>query len=261
MHHQIDSLAYTNKLRSLPPEHKLLFAIVLFVIGYAVCAPVQLSIAFWLGIWTVVYAGIPLRIYLKMQAIPFGFWLISVPPLAIGGVLSENISEVQADIWRGIPIGSFYLYVSKYGLTQASELFARAIALTSCLYFILFTIPFAEILRLLRSLGCPTLITELLSLMYRFIFLLTDTATELLTAQQARLGYRTWGIGMKSLSLLVSQLLWRTLENYRQISLGLTSRGFTGELRMWHSRPYKPNPRYILEAFVGCLILVLGIRY
>lgn len=257
MHHQIDSLAYTNKLRYLPPEHKLLFTVVVFALGYVSSNSVQVALAFWLTIWTVIYAGIPLTIYLKMQAIPLSFFLSSVPALVVSGVWVQNMAQIQTDSWQGITIGSLYLYLSKQGMSQTGELFTRVMALTSCMYFLLFTTPLFEILRILQKLGCPSLITEILGLMYRFIFVLTDTATELLTAQQARLGYRTWRIGMKSLGLLVSQLLWRTLENYRQISLGLASRGFTGEIRVWHSRRYKPNPRYTLEAIIGCLALLI----
>jgi cobalt/nickel transport system permease protein len=139
----------------------------------------------------------------------------------------------------------------------------RAIALIPCLYFVLLTVPFVEILRVLRRLGCPPLITELMMLMYRFIFVLTTTASELLTAQQSRLGYRNWRVGMHSFSVLVGQLLGRTLENYRQLSLGLRSRGFTGELRVWSRRNYRSQWRYWGEAIAGYTVLVIltGLHY
>ncbi|MDY7021925.1 MAG: CbiQ family ECF transporter T component, partial [Cyanobacteriota bacterium] len=135
------------------------------------------------------------------------------------------------------------------------------IGLTSCLYFILLTVPFVEIVRILRSLGCPSLITELLTLMYRFIFMLTETASELLTAQQARIGYCGWEIGIRSMGIIVTQLFQRTLENYRQITLGLTSRGFTGELQVWYIRRYKPDFRYTAEALCGCILLLVNIGW
>lgn len=257
MHHQIDSLAYTNRLRYLPPQQKLLFALALFCLSYITPASIRLVIAGWLILWTVGYAGIPIKVYLQLQAIPLFFWLASLPALALSGTFLPNLPVIRADVWQGIALGSVYLYVSKQGILQAGELLTRAFALTSCMYFILLTIPFVEILRILKQLRCPSLITELLALMYRFIFALTDTVVELLTAQNARLGYNTWHSGMRSLGLVVSQLLWRTLENYRQISLGLTSRGFTGELRVWYAHRYKPNPRYLWEAVAGCLILVI----
>ncbi|MDB9314978.1 cobalt ECF transporter T component CbiQ [Spirulina sp. CS-785/01] len=258
MHHQIDSLAYTNHLRSLPPGHKLGFAIALFILGYLSPPPLQLLITLWLMVWVVVYAKIPAKIYLNLLALPVSFWLLSLPALIAGVSLNSHSTTVEMDALWGVQVGPLYLYCSQQGLDWASIVFTRAITLTSCLYFILLTVPFVEIIRVLRQLRCPTLITELLSLMYRFIFVLTETVLELLTAQQSRNGYAHWRVAWRSISLVVGQLLWRTLENYRQIALGLQSRGFNGELRVWHARRYQPNWRYIQEAIGGyCLLLLL----
>ncbi|WP_373537620.1 cobalt ECF transporter T component CbiQ [Microcoleus sp.] len=259
MNHQIDSLAYTNSLRGLPPSHKLSFAIALLILSLVSHVAVQLSIALWLTIWIVVYAGIPAKLYLRLLSVPLVFLLTSLPALAMGAVAGDRIPEIQWDIWQGwgISIGTFYLYVSSTGIYQVSLLFARAFASTSCMYFILLTVPFTEILQILRQLRCPELVTELLLLMYRFIFSLLAIADELWTAQNSRCGYRTWKRGMHSLGILIGQLLLRTLENYRQVSLTLASRGFNGELRVWNSYPYKPSQRYTFEAVFGCTVLTV----
>ncbi|MBW4583574.1 MAG: cobalt ECF transporter T component CbiQ [Tildeniella nuda ZEHNDER 1965/U140] len=253
---QIDTLAYTNRLRQLPPEHKLLFAIALLLITYCTRAPIQLAIAVWLSVWTVIYAKIPAAVYFRLLFIPIGFWLTSLPAFLISGVDVANLSSVQTDVWQGFTWGNYYLYLSDHGIHQAGDLAARAIASTACIYFIILTVPFTEILDVLRRIGCPTLLTELLLLMYRFIFVLLRTAREIWMAQQSRGGYRTWRLWMKSLGLLVGQLLRRTLENYRQVSLTLESRGFTGDFRVCHSRRYLPSKRYSLEALFGCALLV-----
>ncbi|MBE9165394.1 MULTISPECIES: cobalt ECF transporter T component CbiQ [Microcoleaceae] len=259
MNHQIDSLAYTNSLRGLPPSHKLSFAIALLILSLVSHVAVQLSIALWLTIWIVVYAGIPAKLYLRLLSVPLVFLLTSLPALAMGAVAGDRIPEIQWDIWQGwgISTGTFYLYASRTGIYQVSLLFARAFASTSCMYFILLTVPFTEILQILRQLRCPELVTELLLLMYRFIFSLLAIADELWTAQNSRCGYRTWKRGMHSLGILIGQLLLRTLENYRQVSLTLASRGFNGELRVWNSYPYKPSRRYTFEAVFGCTVLTL----
>ncbi|WP_293329645.1 cobalt ECF transporter T component CbiQ [Microcoleus sp. CAWBG58] len=259
MNHQIDSLAYTNRLRGLPPTHKLSFAIALLILSLVSHAAVQLSIGLWLTIWIVVYAGIPAKLYLRLLLLPLMFLLASVPALAVGAVAGDRISAIQWDIWQGwgIYTGSFYLYVSRTGIYQVSLLFARAFASTSCMYFILLTVPFTEILQILRKSRCPELVTELLLLMYRFIFSLLAIADEIWIAQNSRGGYRTWKLGMRSLGILIGQLLQRTLVNYRQVSLSLASRGFNGEFRVWHSSPYKPSRRYTFEAVFGCTILTL----
>ncbi len=260
---QIDTLAYASRLRQLPPEHKLLFAVVLLLITYVAHVPVQILVAGWLSIWTVVYAGIPASIYLRLLSITAAFWLTSLPALIIGGTDLSHLSSAQADIWQGFVWGNHYFYLSHQGMQQAGELGGRAIAATSCIYFVILTIPFTEILNVLRRIGCPALLIELMMMMYRFIFVLLKTANQLWTSQQSRGGYRTWQLWLKSLGLLIGQLLRRTLENYRQVSLTLASRGFTGEFRVCHSRRYLASRRYSFEALLGCTILaaITGWQY
>lgn len=253
---QIDTLAYGSQLRQLPPEHKLLFAIALLLITSVAHGSVQLLITGWMSIWITIYAGIPAVIYLRLLAIPIGFWLVSLPALVISSIDVAHLFSVQTDVWQGVAWGNRYLYLSHQGLQQAGELGARAIASTACLYFVILTIPFSEIVTVLHRIGCPPLLTELMTIMYRFIFVLLQTANQLWTAQQARGGYWTRNLWLKSLGLLIGQLLCCTLENYRQVSLTLAARGFTGSFRVCHSRQYWPSKRYSLEALFGCTILV-----
>lgn len=257
MSHQIDSLAYTNHLRWLPPSHKLSFAIALLLLSLISHPIVQLLIGLWLMIWVIAYASIPAKFYFQLLALPLGFWLASLPAFVINWISYDALQSVQSDVWQGRGIGSFYLYISQTGLNQVVLLFTRAIATTSSMYFILLTTPFAEVVQILKQLRCPPLLVELLLLMYRFIFTLLAIADELWLAQNSRCGYRTWWRGMQSLGILIGQLLQRSLFSYRQVSLSLASRGFNGEFRVWRSCPYQPSVRYILEAAVGCMGLLL----
>jgi cobalt/nickel transport system permease protein len=255
MHHKIDSLAYLNHLRYLPPGEKLVFTLMLLILIYLSSVKVQLVIIGWLILWVVVYAKIPLGFYLKLLLIPVSFWLLSIPAIAIA------IGGITPDIWTGINIGKVYVYLSRQGMIQGGELLIRAIALTSSLYFLLLTTPLSEILGLLERLGCPRLIIELLTLMYRFIDILSDTASQFLLAQNCRLGYVNYKRGITSLGLLVSQLLRRSLENYRQIVLGLDARNFNGKIKFWQPILYKSNPRYTIEAIAGyCFLLYYAYR-
>ena len=253
---QLDTLAYTNRLRRLPPEHKLIFAIATLVISLCTHPPVQILLTLWMGIWTVVYARIPAGIYLRILTLASFFWLTSLPALIFNGVSLGDFAKVQPDSWHGLTFGSYYIYISRSGIHQALVILTRAIASVSCLYFLMLTVPFTEILHTLRRLKFPELLTELLLLMYRFIFVLLNTASELLIAQKSRGGYRNWRTSMKSLALLIGQLLKRTLQKYSQFSLGLEARGFAGEFRVWSPRRYRPSRRYMLEAICGCVVLI-----
>lgn len=255
---QIDTLAYTNCLRWLFPEHKLIFATTLFLISFVSHPPVQIAIGIWISVWTIIYAGISAKTYFNLVYAALLFWLTSLPALAINGVDFAHFSSVQNDVVTGLNLGSYYLYISYHGLAQGVTILTRAIGSLCCLYFIMLTIPFAELLQVMRRIGFPVLLTELLLLMYRFIFVLLNTASELWTAQQARFGYSTFHRGMKSLGLLVGQLFQRTIENYRQVYLSVESRGFNGEFRVWYPSRYQSSKRYLIEGLIGCILLIVG---
>jgi cobalt/nickel transport system permease protein len=257
MHIYIETLAHTNRLRDLPPAHKLGLAFAVLFIAFISHAPVQLAIIFWMAVWTVGYAGIPAGIYLKMMAGAGVFLLVSLPALAVNIISGSQMHLLQGDEWVGAVLGGWYFYISRTGTHTALGIAARSGACVSCLFFALLTVPFSEILQVLRQMGCPALLTELLLLMYRFIFVLLRTAAELWVARESRNGNRSWRIAWGSLGLLISQLFITTFERYRQVSLTLASRGFTGEFRVWHRRRhYRLSRRYALEAFLGCLVLL-----
>ncbi|NJO19741.1 MAG: cobalt ECF transporter T component CbiQ [Spirulinaceae cyanobacterium RM2_2_10] len=254
MRHLIDSLAYTNRLRTLPPSQKVGWAIALICLSLVAPIGIQVAITLWLSVWVVGYARIPAQVYLKLTAIPLSFLLMSVPALVLS--VSWQPEVIPTDAQLGFIIGQLYLYLSQAGVAQAIALLARAIATTTCLYFLLLTVPLADILRLLSRVGCPELLVELLLLMYRAISVLSETAEQLIDAQKARSGFSSWRRAWRSVSLIASQLLWRSLTNYRQLTLGLTARGYNGRLRFWHPERYQSQPRYWLEAIVGYAILL-----
>ncbi len=178
--------------------------------------------------------------------------------MILGITIGSIDRSLSIDLIWSLQLDQIGIYISRKGLEQAITILTRTVSLTSCMYFILLTIPWSETIRVLQKCGCPSLLCELLLLMYRFIFVLTQTASELLIAQKSRLGFRTYKTAIKSISLIIAQLLQRSIENYREISLGLAGRGFTGELKIWHSRTSKLNWRYLIEAIAGyCFLLIL----
>lgn len=253
---QLDTFAYTNKLRAIPPEHKLTLAIL--VLGLSLCAHplTQVLIIGWMGIWVVVYAQIPLKVYGRSLYLVILFWLSSLSALIINLVPLDHLQAVQADVYVGLAVGNHYLYWGLQGSSQALEIFLRAIAATSCLYFVMLTVPFNALLRIFTKLGLPFVISEILLLMYRFIFLLLSIATALWTAQQSRLGYQTWQRYFYSLSLLVRQLFQETIYQYHQSYLALQTRGFQGRFQVNNFAVYQGSRRYLLEGIIGYIVLI-----
>lgn len=252
MHLWLDTLSHRNRLRQLPPQHKLLFAAIALAIALIAPPLVQIVLSVWMSVWIVVYARIPHTIYWRLLSIAIGFWVVSLPALVLG-----IAARSHPDAVLGFSIGSLYVYLSQQGSLQAACIFTRTLSTVSCFYFILLTTPFTEILQVLRRMNCPAILTELMLLMYRFILILLSTANDLWVAQQSRNGYRSIQRWFYSLSLLISQLFHKTLENYQQFVLSTAARGFNGEFRVYAPNQYRPSLRYTIEASLGCLILLL----
>jgi cobalt/nickel transport system permease protein len=253
---QLDTLAYTNHLRKIPATHKIIFAFATLLIALFTHPLVQILLSLWMGVWSVVYAKIPLKIYSRLLIFTSFFWWTSLPALTINIINLTDFSQIEKDLLYGYKIGFYYIYMSHSGSIQAVETFCRAFAAISCLYFLMLTVPFTEILQTLRSLKFPAILTDLLLLMYRFIFILLRTANELWIAQNSRSGYRTWKISMRSLAILIGKLLQRTLQQYHRFTLGLAARGMNEEFKVWHPQRYQLSKRYIIEAISGCIILI-----
>jgi cobalt/nickel transport system permease protein len=257
VHIQLDTLAYSNRLRHLPPSQKLYFALVVLLLALITHYPVQIVIFGWMSVWIVIYAGIPRQIYGSMILGIMTFLVTSMPALAIE--YTRIISpDAQADsLWR-MGVWGGQIYLSHHGSIQAIEVLIRSLASTSALFFIVLTIPAIDLATTCQKIGCPPILIELSLLVYRFIFLLTDTAQKIIIAQVSRGGYRTHRLRMNSLNLLVRQLIGRTASRYQQLTLGVKARGFQQEFRFWQPQSYQYSQRYAIESIGGCLVLVIG---
>jgi len=257
VHIQIDTLAYSNRLRHLPPTQKLWFALGLLILALVAHYPVQTVIFVWMSVWIVIYAGIPPRIYGGMLLGVSIFLVTSLPAIAIE--YASNISPaMQADSLWQIGIGSGQIYLSNRGAMRAIELMIRCWASTSVMFFIVLTIPAIDLATTCQKIGCPAILIELSLLIYRLIFLLADTAQTIVIAQVSRGGYRTQKLRMNSLNLLVRQLIQRTVSRYRQLTLGVNARGFDGDFRFWQPESYQYSKRYANESIAGCMVLIVG---
>jgi cobalt/nickel transport system permease protein len=253
----IDTLAYSNQLRHLPPTQKLWFALIVLLLASIAHYPVQIAIFVWMSIWIVVYAGIPRQVYGLMMLGVMTFLVTSLPALIVE--YADRMSpEIRVDSLWQMDVGSGSIYLSSRGSIRAIEVLLRSLASTSALFFIVLTIPAIELATTCQKIGCPQILIELSLLAYRFIFLFADTAQKIVTAQVSRGGYRTHRLRMNSLNLLVRQLIQRTANRYQQLTLGVKARGFEQQFRFWQPQSDRYSWRYAGESIAGCAMLVMG---
>lgn len=239
----IDRIAHLNRWRSRSLAEKALLAIGMLLLTLTFPSyPVTAIVVVVMMAATLVGARVPVRIWLACAVAPVGFLFFSAAFLAVqvdaGGVMltSESVSV-------------------------ALKMLARALAGLSCFLFLALTTPTTDLLVGLRRLGIPRDVVEIALLMYRFIFLLADSARNMGLAQAARLGHSTKRRRLRSLGLLVANLLPRAMDRGRRLETGLAARGWTGEMRVLSRAVPFSLPAFFLILFTLALTAGAGVLF
>jgi cobalt/nickel transport system permease protein len=252
----IDSLSYQNSIRTVSPMWKCGFAAALLVMSYLAHPVVQIILTLWMVIWTVVYARIPIKYYLLIIGTACLFFTASVPAMLIEIRPWHDTVKSSPDI-ISYTFMNWTAFISSNGLLLAGKLFIRILASLSCMAFIMFSTPFSELLQVLKRLRIPSLVLEIMLIMYRFLFILSETAFDIFVAQQARGGQSGFRSRLKDTAILIVRIFMKTMQRYRTLSNGLLSRGFTDDI---HMAPYEAASvplRYKLESYAGVGTLLL----
>jgi cobalt/nickel transport system permease protein len=239
----IDTSANLNRWRKKSLAEKALLAIGMLLIAVSVPSPtVDILVSAIMIAATVLGAKVPFSLWWKAMTAPISFLFLAVLTLMF---------QVHA----GWP----FIGIAPHGLELAWKLGLRAYAGLNCLLFLALTTPAADLTAGLRKIGVPAEIVEMALLMYRFVFLLTDTAEAMNAAQAARLGHVTYRKHMHSLSLLIVNLMPRAFARAQALEVGLAARGWRGELRVLS--PVRPaSPAWIGGiAAAEVVVLLIGL--
>lgn len=87
-------------------------------------------------------------------------------------------------------------------------------------------IPIYSLMHKLRSLGIPALVVELAELIYRYLNIMGETATNIYTSQRCRLGYASWGSRTSHSSMLLAQTFVLAHSDAERVYQGMLSRGY-----------------------------------
>ena len=247
----IDKLSYRSKLRYINAAEKFFFSaatLILCVAGRSVTA--GLFVLAVMGILTVWKGGIPLSRYLKLLTVPLVFLLMNVM------ILGLSIRRTPLDVFA-FSFGGWYLTASRGTLFYALQVFVTAMAAVSCLYFLSCNTPMTDILKVLKQLKCPKLMIELMLLIYRFIFVLLDSAHEISISQKSRLGNISYRTSLKSFGSLVSALFIRAVRRSGILYDAMESRCYDGEIRVLSED--RPPRKKEIAWMAGFEILVLAV--
>ncbi|MDZ4183487.1 MAG: cobalt ECF transporter T component CbiQ [Desulfuromonadales bacterium] len=249
---RIDSYAHGNRWRQIHPGSKgflVLFALIAALLSRHPAIP--LLIALSMSGLTLLGAGIPWRGYLRLLAVPLAFLLWSCLLLLL------TFSPAALPLLQ-IPATDLTISLNRSELPLAQLVFSRSLGALCTLLFFALTTPLSEIAGLLRQVGVPRLFVELVVIAYRQIFILTDAFRQIRTAQEARLGYRSFKVAWRSAAELAGNILIKTVVRARHNHLALLARGYDHELRFLSPQRHLSRWHLFAAGTLGSFFLLLA---
>ena len=254
--HSLDHWVYSNRLRHIHPGEKMLLAALLLAVSISFGSIwLGLVILALMALLTVRVASIPPRVLGAVCLAPLTFLVLSSVTLLL------SIAPASSGM-TGLTIGSYVIGTTPAALARTGELFGRALGGTSVLAFLTLTTPLDEMIGVLRRVGVPSYIAEVMTVMYRFIFVLAETASQVRLAQDARLGYSSLRRGYASVGTLAAMLFIHSYRRGQRLQMALEARGYDGELRMPDDLPALSKTRLvaILATALALGAIGLGLR-
>lgn len=220
-----DRYAYCSALRRMDPLGKglvsLLSAVVCLCCGTAAVGLLTLLL---MGGLTILWGGQKVQTFGRFMKIPLAFLAVGSLTIVVGAYPPGTA------LLAGIPVGDMLWGVDRSALGMAASLFCRALGVVASMYFLALTTPVVDLTQGLRRLHVPPLLVELMELIYRFIFTLTDGADRIRVAQKSRLGYGSARRTIDDVGTLASMVFLRAWRQGDRVYAALESRGYTGTL-------------------------------
>ncbi|WP_052115567.1 ATP-binding cassette domain-containing protein [Porphyromonas crevioricanis] len=151
-----------------------------------------------------------------MTAVAFAFILLGVLPLLFGRTAGDDNAWLSWYGW-GVTADTFHM---------ALLVGSRCLAAFGVLQTLMAFFPIYMMASEMRRMGIPSLFVDLFELIYRYIYVLSETAEHIRTAQIARLGYASWKTRLHHSAQLVGQTLVLAYDEADKMYNGLLSRGY-----------------------------------
>jgi len=172
---------------------------------------------------------VPTRLVVARLLVPMGIVLV---------IVLLKLFMTPGDPLFYVSLGQVNLTASREGLRSGLVLGARVAGAVSMIILLGVTTPAHDVFRALFWMKAPREWVEVAMLMYRYIFVLVETAANMATAQRLRLGYRGARESLRSLGVLSGSVLLRSAEQAVKTSEAMVLRGYRGSLPVSPMRPF-----------------------
>lgn len=228
---EIDICANKSPLRYWNSTIKLIFSLGMLSISiFTKHVEIAVYIFIILSTVTITFGKVHFKDYVRLLSVPLNFAMISLISVLLS--FSHN-----PDGTLNVLLWNIHIVVMPSSQTHAIELMARILGALSCLYMVSLTTPIGEIIYVLKKLKLPGIVTDLMYLIYRYIFVLLKTFREMNNAAESRLGYNGYKAGIKTILIIAGNLFFISLRKASDSFNAMESRLYSvGNIRFLSSR-------------------------
>lgn len=209
----IDQYAYQNRLVGLSPKVKLGIYLLLLGISFTGIPSLQ---------WAIIVGLFPVTCYLaKLHWKTYAKWLLLTLPFVFISLVTMAVSFQESpskNLILALPLWKGYAVITRASLDQTIAVFVRSYACLMSTYFFVLTVPFRQLIDLLRSFRIPNELLEVIVFMYRFIFMFLEEFLVMRDTLDLKFGFGTVKQSYQTMGLLASQLFTRLMRANRQIN-------------------------------------------
>jgi len=153
----------------------------------------------------------------------------------------------------------YELAFKKEGLQIGLLLFTKVAGGVMLMLLLSFTTTITKICMAARWMKMPETLIEVLSFVYRYLFLLIEETETMMSSQRSRLGYVTWFKTIKSFGSLGGMLIIRSITRAESAHVAMVSRGYDGGRVL--TVQLNPLVRSDYALFLSCGVLLTFMSY
>lgn len=223
-HHFIDAESHIQSpIRRLNPKAKIvtLTAIVIVIVTTPPTEMVSFFLYLIIALVMILVSHIPITFFMKR-------FVLVLPFIAVAVVAAPIVQDDT--IILSIPIGFTTIDVSHKGALILFNVCAKSILSVLFLSFLVSTTPFSDVIVGLRELRFPYFLSDALSFMYQYIFILIDESEKISRARDARLYGGRWIWHANIIGYMIGAIFVRSMERGERTYLAMKARGYDTRL-------------------------------
>lgn len=181
-------------------------------------------------------------------------------PLGIAWVVFLSVLFTQGShTLFVVPLKFFTLTARQEGAMQGLLLFVRIMAAVTLATLLAFSTPMIEILETLRLCRIPGIMVDIADMMYRYVFILQDTAHTMRCAQLSRMGdIGSWAHRVADTGRIASSILIKSIDRSTRIYEAMLARGYSEDATgmRFFTRPIPTRDKLIGGASAAAMLLL-----